>query len=276
MKALHFKHEDTRRFLVLALIVAVGTALAGLHSAFLATLACVFLSMLVVVSLQLHLFRETRAAHIEQLQDIQGLLYLHTRLPLTAPLPPLTGWSATPQLAGYLYARLRHHPPCRVVELGSGASTLVMAYALEQAGHDGTLVSVDHEATFGAQTLHELARHGLAHRACVCTAPLVPVSVQGQTWQWYDLREVPLPEQIDVLVVDGPPARRSPSPGIQHFPCCSTASAPTQWSSWTMRPARTNKPSCNAGSAKRPTFSLNTCPAAKALRYCDASRRGPK
>lgn len=210
MKTLHFKHEDTRRLVVLVLIVVAGTALAGLYSAFLATLVCVILSLGVLVSLQLHLFREGQSARVEQLQDLQSLLYLHTNLPLEAPLSPLTGWSATPQLAGYLHAWVRHRQPQQVVELGSGASTVVMAYALEQAGGTGTVVSVDHDAAYGAKTRRELVRHGLAHRAAVYTAPLGSVSLNGQPWRWYDLQAVPLPEQIDLLVVDGPPYQTQP------------------------------------------------------------------
>jgi predicted O-methyltransferase YrrM len=210
MKTLHFKHEDTRRLVVLVLIVVAGTALAGLHSALLAVLVCVILSVSVVVSLQLHLFREAGVARIQQLQEIQSLLYLHTNLPLTAPLSPLTDWSATPQLAGYLHALLRSQQPRQVVELGSGASTVVMAYALEQVGGTGTVVSVDHDAAYGAKTRQELARHHLDHRACFYAAPLGPVSLNGQSWQWYDLRDVPLPEQIDLLVVDGPPYQTQP------------------------------------------------------------------
>jgi hypothetical protein len=38
-------------------------------------------------------------------------------------------------------------------------------------------------------------------------APLVPQSIDGKKWQWYDLADIHFDRPIDLLFIDGPPER---------------------------------------------------------------------
>jgi predicted O-methyltransferase YrrM len=97
----------------------------------------------------------------------------------------------------------RHHR--RIVECGSGYSTLVLARRLRTLG--GSLVSLEHEETWATRVRNELAAAGLTEIAHVALAPLEPHPLARDGLGWYARRALrSLPRRIDLLLVDGPPA----------------------------------------------------------------------
>jgi hypothetical protein len=95
--------------------------------------------------------------------------------------------------------------PRRVLECGSGVSTLLQASYFEARG-EGTVVSLDHDEHWARQTRSMLATAGLSHRARVIDAPLTRQLIKGTEVSWYDVSTLEKGEEpFDLLVVDGPP-----------------------------------------------------------------------
>jgi hypothetical protein len=95
--------------------------------------------------------------------------------------------------------------PRRVLECGSGVSTLLQASYLEAVG-EGTVVSLEHDEHWARQTRSMLAATGLSHRAQVINAPLTRQVVDETEVSWYDVSALKrTDEPFDLLVVDGPP-----------------------------------------------------------------------
>ncbi|HEX8644802.1 MAG TPA: class I SAM-dependent methyltransferase [Allosphingosinicella sp.] len=114
-------------------------------------------------------------------------------------LPYLGSWKADTGLLRLLVDHIFEHKPRLVVEFGTGASTLIIAKALKMAG-GGTLISFDQHADFAQATEKWLAEHGLeADLRAVALRP----SPGGWPGLWYD--HGPLPADIDLMVIDGPP-----------------------------------------------------------------------
>ena len=113
-------------------------------------------------------------------------------------LPNLGSWKADTGLLTLLVDHIFEHRPKLVVEFGMGASTLVLARALQLA-RGGRLISFDQHADFVAATGNWLAEHGL--KAELHAVPLRPAA--GWPGLWYE--HGPLPDGIDLLLVDGPP-----------------------------------------------------------------------
>ena len=202
----NFKYADTILLGKLVAIVGAGTLVASFISEQAALFTCLILMFAGVVSVQMHLYRERQRDDDLRMQHLQALQFLYSRIPFRAPLPPLTGWSASPRLANTLYTLIHEVQPRTVVEFGSGASTLVMAYALEQVGQ-GRILSLDHDAAYGAKTNATLAKHGLTAFAEVHHAPLTAVDLPDGTWQWYDPATFDGADEVDLVVIDGPPVK---------------------------------------------------------------------
>lgn len=114
-------------------------------------------------------------------------------------LPNLGSWKADTALLKRIVDGIEALRPAHVVELGSGASSLVTARALQLFG-GGTLHSYDQHGDFVAATYEWLADHDLS--ANMHHAPLVPAP-GGWPGYWYQLSA--LPEAIGMLIIDGPP-----------------------------------------------------------------------
>jgi len=122
---------------------------------------------------------------------------------LTLPpdaLPHLGSWKADTYLLHRLVDLVAEIRPTTVVEIGAGATTLVLAKALQLNCTEGNLVSFDQNAEFVEAVHRWLDDHDL-----VADVRHSPLSYRTDAWPgfWYALDHVPL--QIDLLVIDGPP-----------------------------------------------------------------------
>lgn len=131
-------------------------------------------------------------------RSVKQALFRRLGLPDDA-VPNLGSWKADAGLLTLVTDHILEHKPRLVVEFGAGASTLVISKALENAG-GGTLVSFEQHADFVEATRSWLAEYGL--QADMRAVPLRR-SPGGWPGLWYD--HGPLPGDIDLVLVDGPP-----------------------------------------------------------------------
>jgi predicted O-methyltransferase YrrM len=147
---------------------------------------------------------EMRANAFDDYRQIESLLSLYATLAPDRPLPPMRDHSASPDLLRHAVSLMLSRKPTTVLELGSGASTIVIAYCLKRLGR-GRIVSIDHEARFAGLTAGLIEEHGLQDFATVVHLPLAPVMIEGREYLWYSMNNFELKDSIDFLVIDGPP-----------------------------------------------------------------------
>jgi hypothetical protein len=108
----------------------------------------------------------------------------------------------------------------RIVELGSGTSTLLLARLLREQGDGATLDAIEHHDGWAVWVRERLAREGLDSIARVTTAPLQPDRLGLGGLPWY--AQEPLAAALDgapveLLLVDGPPAFE-PAAALARYP----------------------------------------------------------
>lgn len=137
-------------------------------------------------------------------KQIEALFNLFNQLELRAPLPPMRGWAASPDFCLEAFSEIRRNKPSKVVELGSGVSSIVIGYALQSYG--GRLISLEHDEAYAARTTQWIAEHGLIGTVDVVLAPLTTHEIGGEKWLWYDFDKANLNKaEVQMVVVDGPP-----------------------------------------------------------------------
>ena len=124
------------------------------------------------------------------------------------PLPYTRGYRGSPDFLLEIYHCIIENQPRNIVEASSGLSTLVSAYALEKIGDKSAHVySMEHEQNYADISSSLVSEHDLGSRATVFHAPLINHTINNKHCQWYDFNSASLPEEIDLIIVDGPPRR---------------------------------------------------------------------
>lgn len=158
-------------------------------------------------------------------RQLEAALGIYQLLDIEQRVPPMRGWSGSPdfllELVSYVLARR----PEFVLECGSGVSTLLVAYALRRNG-TGHLHSLEHDAAFAHSTRDLLRLHGLAEWASVIHAPLKRVQLHGEDWRWYDPDALNSLDRIGIVVVDGPPSQTQPLSRYPVLPIVSSKLSP--------------------------------------------------
>ena len=166
-----------------------------------------------------------RSLHGGRKADKAALLR-HLDLPLDS-LPNLGSWKADTHFLWHIVKAIEQLRPAQVVELGCGASSFVIARALQLNG-GGRCISYDQHKEFAAITQEWIVENDIS--ADIRHAPLGP-SPDGWPGHWCQLSDVPA--EIDLLIVDGPPWA-IPRTFAARRPACSRASVRAEWCCSTM------------------------------------------
>ncbi|HET6161530.1 MAG TPA: class I SAM-dependent methyltransferase [Dongiaceae bacterium] len=144
--------------------------------------------------------------------QFESMTRLYRLLDGKADLPNLRHWAASPDFLLHLVLHIQEHAPRRIVECGSGSSTIATALALRAFGIDGHIYSIDCYEPSVKAVRSQLRRHDLERFVTPIFVPLAPRRYDGvdRSFDWYDLPPGVIPDGIDLLVVDGPSAVQDP------------------------------------------------------------------
>lgn len=156
--------------------------------------------------------RELEKSSRENYKQSEFYSQLLQLLTFTAPIPSTRSWAASPDLLLTLFHYGRTTQPKRIVDLGSGMSTLVLAKSAPQA----TIFSIDNSEEYAGKTRQLLADHGLTN-VDLRVAPLAP---HPSGIEWYERSKLSDISAIDLLFIDGPPGSKNLKarrPAIEEF-----------------------------------------------------------
>lgn len=115
------------------------------------------------------------------------------------------GWSIDSFLAKFLINHLLEFQPNTILELGSGSSSILIAKTMEILNKKYEHFAIDHEKRFLDLSKQYAKLNGVADKIQFLECPLG--EVEGIEGVWYKgLKNQFGGKQIDLLIVDGPPA----------------------------------------------------------------------
>jgi predicted O-methyltransferase YrrM len=190
----------------------------------------VLLLLVAILAALVGLVQRTRSEIESRYRRTEALAALYSVITPKKPLPAPRTYMGSPELLRAVATSVFELEPRCTVELGSGVTTLVAAYALAKLGA-GRIVSLDHEALYAEQTNALLRAHGLEHVAKAVHAPLVAVQAGTHQGRWYD-RSALASEgvtAIDLLIVDGPPGKEQRFARYPALPLLDGLLSPRAW-----------------------------------------------
>ena len=151
---------------------------------------------------------------IQRQRDLQREFdWFQTELRPRKALPAASTTTAPPDLLRAaqkaIAAQNSKQTPIRILEVGCGLSTLVMAYELERNG-GGELFALEDRPDYADYVRSTLAAHDLQSQARILDAPLRSCEIEGQTVPWYDLSALGDAAGFDLLFIDGPASYLAP------------------------------------------------------------------
>ncbi len=148
---------------------------------------------------------------------------------------PWGAWVFGKSAAIEVTEHLRRRRPRRILEAGSGTSTLVLA---AHAAADGAeVVSLEHDVEYHRRTARLLERHGLRGAVDLRLAPLRPRRWPGGTFPWYDTT---LAGRFDFFMVDGPPEKHGREGALFAY----AAHRSRNWEAWLFDGRRAHERRC--------------------------------
>lgn len=154
--------------------------------------------------------RSTRSIY-----DVSALVQLR---PLLKHYIPFSSMAMSPAEIAKICNDVSINKRARIVEFGSGASTVFIAKIMPE---DSILYSVDHDDHWLGIVSSWLERESLRDRVHMIHAPLEKIQVGNHQGFWYQRSVVDerLPEDsIDCLIVDGPPAGANGNERMARYP----------------------------------------------------------
>jgi predicted O-methyltransferase YrrM len=142
--------------------------------------------------------KEASWEHYRQSEYYAQLIRL---LDLKAPIPATRSWAASPDVLLTLLDLAKSRKPSRILDLGSGMSTLVLAISAP----DSKIISIDNSAEYAEKTRALLSTHSISNVE-IRVAPLTPHS---SGVDWYDVSKLVDLSDIDLLFIDGPPGSKN-------------------------------------------------------------------
>jgi len=185
----------------LAILIMVGSFF--IFNSMLFSLTFSFLVLLIVEQryTQAKILRKNK----ENFNQVESLLSIYSQLKFRAPIPSTRGMAASPDFLKLTMETIISNKPEFIVELGSGTSTIIAAKTLEQL-KSGFLLSIDHDAKFAEQTRQRITLETLEKYSKVITSELKDITVNGESYNWYDTSFLEkIDRKIELLIVDGPP-----------------------------------------------------------------------
>ncbi|GAB2862747.1 hypothetical protein GCM10027092_27450 [Yaniella soli] len=159
-------------------------------------------------------------------RQIESMLQIYPRFEDTKlPMPSTGGFAMDAQALGHLISLVDERRPRRILELGSGTSTIWFGYLCRAYG--GQVVTLDHLEEYLELTQAAVDRHSLNTHVECRLAPLERIECGGDTYNWYSMEALSDLSDIDMVLIDGPPAATGPQARYPSLPQIIDRLSPT-------------------------------------------------
>ena len=136
--------------------------------------------------------------------QIEALLSIYNSLPNLKFMPATRGWAGSPDFLNKIVETILKQKPHFVLEVSSGVSSVLIGLALKR-NNSGKALSLENDFLFLEKTRKNIDLNDLEDISIIMDCPLCDYLIDGETWKWYETKELIITDKIDLLIIDGPP-----------------------------------------------------------------------
>ena len=136
--------------------------------------------------------------------QIEALLSIYNSLPNLKYMPATRGWAGSPDFLNKIVEIILKQKPRIVLEASSGVSSVLIGLALKM-NNSGKALSFEHDTSYAEITRKNIEVNDIEDISIIMDCPLNDYLIDGETWKWYETKELTFTDKIDFLIIDGPP-----------------------------------------------------------------------
>jgi hypothetical protein len=165
----------------------------------------ILLSVLLILRIVQLIYKRIESKRHDYAQ-IESLFSLYHHLQPGVHLPTMRNHAGSPDFLNLIVEMLARYRPKVIVEASSGISSIVISEWLLQNAPDSKHYALEDELKY-AELTHARIRNPNSR---ILHAPIREYTIDGESWKYYDLEKLAEVDQIDLIIVDGPPWRLQP------------------------------------------------------------------
>lgn len=140
------------------------------------------------------------------LNQVEAFFSITSAVKFDQPFSILVNYGSWPDFLNNILLQIGKKQPKTIVELGSGVSTEIIGSYI-QSFEQMKLISIEDDKDYFELNKEKLnSKNILNDRVELRLAPIQDITVDESSFQWYELEKFNDIEEIDFLIVDGPPA----------------------------------------------------------------------
>jgi hypothetical protein len=138
---------------------------------------------------------------VHDTNQVESMQWIYQQFQPKVAFPPMRVIAGSPDFFKVIIEYCIQLQPRVIVEAGSGVSSVVISEWLQSVSSDAKHYALDHLEKYAKET----ARKVRNSNSEVLYAPLKNYEINGTNWAWYDISGLETVNQIDLLIIDGPP-----------------------------------------------------------------------
>jgi hypothetical protein len=136
--------------------------------------------------------------------QIESIISIYNALPNIKFISSTRGWAGSPDFLNKIIETIFINRPHFVLEAGCGVSSILVGLALKLNNY-GKALSLENNPFFSEKTRKNIELNDVNIFSIISDCPLCDYQIDGETWKWYETKELAITHKIDLLIIDGPP-----------------------------------------------------------------------
>jgi hypothetical protein len=138
---------------------------------------------------------------VHDTNQVESMQWIYQQFQPKVAFPPMRVIAGSPDFFKVIVEHCIKLQPKVIVEAGSGVSSVVISEWLRSVNSDARHYALDHLEKYAMETAAKVENPD----SSVLYAPLKSYRLDGSDWKWYDVSGLNTVENIDLLIIDGPP-----------------------------------------------------------------------
>ena len=164
-------------------------------------LALISLGFVVLGFRIVQLIYKLQLDRVHDTNQVESMQWIYQQFQPKVAFPHMRVIAGSPDFFKVIVEHCIQLQPKVIVEAGSGVSSVVISEWLRSVNSEARHYALDHLEKYARETARKVENPNSE----VLFAPLKSYSLNGSDWKWYDISGLANVEDIDLLIIDGPP-----------------------------------------------------------------------